>query len=71
MEQAILHGPVSATILRLALPTIVVLVAQTLVGVAEIYYVSRLGTDALVGVSVVFPVWMLMTMMSAGGIGGG
>lgn len=70
-QLAILHGPVLATILRLALPTIGVLVAQTLVGVAETYYVSRLGTDALVGVSVVFPVWMLMTMMSAGGIGGG
>lgn len=71
VQQAILHGPVLATILRLALPTVAVLVAQTLVGVAETYYVSRLGTDALVGVSVVFPVWMLMTMMSAGGIGGG
>lgn len=71
VQHAILHGPVLATILSLALPTIAVLVAQTLVGVAETYYVSRLGTDALVGVSVVFPVWMLMTMMSAGGIGGG
>lgn len=70
-QHAILHGPVLPTILGLALPTIAVLVAQTFVGIAETYYVSRLGTDALVGVSVVFPVWMLMTMMSAGGIGGG
>nr|WP_255556906.1 MATE family efflux transporter [Sodalis sp. dw_96] len=48
-----------------------VLVAQTLVNVAETYYVSFLGTPALVGVSLVFPLWMLMTMMAAGGIGGG
>lgn len=68
---AILNGPVLPILLRLAVPTIAVLVAQTLVGIAETYYVSRLGTDALVGVSVVFPVWMLMTMMSAGGLGGG
>ncbi|HKX77967.1 MAG TPA: MATE family efflux transporter [Novosphingobium sp.] len=68
---AILTGPILPTLLRLSLPTIAVLVAQTLVGIAETYYVSRLGTDALVGVSVVFPVWMLMTMMSAGGLGGG
>lgn len=68
---AILDGPVLPVLFQLALPTIAVLVAQTLVGIAETYYVSRLGTDALVGVSVVFPVWMLMTMMSAGGIGGG
>ncbi|WP_340266101.1 MATE family efflux transporter [Sphingobium mellinum] len=71
IRHAILDGPVLRILLRLALPTIAVLVAQTLVGIIETYYVSRLGTDALVGVSVVFPVWMLMTMMSAGGIGGG
>lgn len=68
---AILRGPVLPILLRLAFPTIAVLVAQTLVGIAETYYVSLLGTEALVGASVVFPVWMLMTMMSAGGLGGG
>jgi hypothetical protein len=57
--------------LRLAWPTVVVLVVQTLVGVAETYFVSFLGTDALAGVALVFPVLMLMQMMSNGGIGGG
>jgi len=57
--------------LRLALPTVVVLVVQTFVGVAETYFVSFLGTDALAGVALVFPVLMLMQMMSNGGIGGG
>ena len=57
--------------LRLALPTIVVLVVQTMVGVAETYFVSFLGTDALAGVALAFPVVMLMQMMSNGGIGGG
>lgn len=71
MREAILSGPLLPTLRRLAMPTIAVLVAQTLVGVIEAWYVSRLGTNALVGVSVVFPIWMLMTMMSAGGIGGG
>jgi putative MATE family efflux protein len=70
-REAMLHGPILATMMRLALPTIGVLVAQTLVNVAETYYVSFLGTPALVGVALVFPVWMLMTMMAAGGIGGG
>jgi Na+-driven multidrug efflux pump len=56
--------------LRLALPTIVVFVVQTLVGVAETYFISFLGTDALAGVTLVFPVVMLMQMMSNGGIGG-
>jgi len=49
----------------------VVLALQTFVGVAETYFVSFLGTDALAGVALVFPVFMLMTMMSNGGIGGG
>jgi putative MATE family efflux protein len=57
--------------LQLAWPTIVVLIMQTLVGIAEIYFVSFLGTIAVAGVTLVFPLLMLMTMMSNGGIGGG
>ena len=70
-QMAMLGGPVLPTLLKLALPTVVVLVVQTLVGVAETYFVSFLGTEALAGVSLVFPIFMLMQMMSNGGIGGG
>lgn len=70
-QRAMLDGPVLPTLLKLALPTIVVLVVQTLVGVAETYFVSFLGTEALAGVTLVFPIFMLMQMMSNGGIGGG
>src|ERR1700742_2910455 len=68
---AILTGAVLPTLLRLALPTMVVLLAQTAVNIAETYYVGFLGTAALAGVAMVFPVFMLMTMMSNGGIGSG
>ncbi|WP_407181366.1 MATE family efflux transporter [Bradyrhizobium sp. STM 3562] len=68
---ALLTGPVLPTLLKLALPTVVVLVAQTAVNIAEAYYVGFLGTDALAGVALVFPVFMLMTMMSNGGLGSG
>lgn len=68
---SLLNGPITPTLLRLASPVLVVLALQTLVGVAETYFVSFLGTAALAGVSLVFPVFMLMTMMSNGGIGGG
>jgi MATE family, multidrug efflux pump len=71
LQQRLLTAPVLPLILRQALPVIAVLLLQTLVGVAETFYVSFLGTDALAGVALVFPVVMLMTMMSAGGIGGG
>ena len=67
----VLAGPIIPTMLRLAFPTIVVLVVQTFVGLAETYFISFLGTDALAGVTLVFPVFMLMQMMSNGGIGGG
>jgi putative MATE family efflux protein len=67
----VLSGPIIPTLLHLALPTIVVLVVQTLVGVAETYFVSSLGTASLAGAALVFPVLMLMQMMSNGGIGGG
>lgn len=71
VRAAMLQGPILPTLMRLALPTVGVLVAQTLVSVAETYYVAFLGADALVGVALVFPVWMLMTMMAAGGVGSG
>lgn len=67
----ILQGPVAKTLLGLSWPVLVVLALQTLVGVAETYFVSFLGTSALASVTLVFPVFMLMTMMSNGGIGGG
>src|SRR5580704_8114908 len=67
----LLTGPILPTLLRLALPTVVVLLAQTAVNIAEAYYVGFLGTDALAGVALVFPVFMLMTMMSNGGLGSG
>ena len=70
-RRALLHGPIPATLLGLAWPVLAVLALQTSVGVAETWFVSFLGTDAVAGVTLVFPVFMLMTMMSNGGIGGG
>jgi len=70
-RSALLHGPIAATLLGLAWPILVVLALQTFVGVAETWFVSFLGTGPVAGVTLVFPVFMLMTMMSNGGIGGG
>jgi putative MATE family efflux protein len=68
---AMLTGAIIPSLMRLALPTMAVLLAQTAVNIAEAYYVGLLGTDALAGVALVFPVFMLMTMMSNGGLGSG
>jgi putative MATE family efflux protein len=72
MDRAtLLQGPIARQLLGLAWPVLAVLALQTSVAVAETWFVSFLGTDALAGVALVFPVFMLMTMMSNGGIGGG
>src|SRR5882757_5704027 len=67
----ILNGPILKTLLKLALPTVTVLAAQAAVNIAEAYYVGFLGTDALAGAALVFPAFMLMIMMSNGGLGSG
>src|SRR5215469_12832033 len=67
----LIEAPITATLLRLAAPNVLVMVAQAAVGLIETYFVGKLGTAALAGVALVFPVLMLMQMMSAGAIGGG
>jgi putative MATE family efflux protein len=67
----LLHGPVLATLLALAVPNLVVMLAQAAAHFLESFYVGLLGVDALAGAALVFPLVMLMQMMSAGGIGGG
>src|SRR3982074_115410 len=68
---SLLQGAIAPQLLGLAWPVLVVLALQTFVRVAETYFVSFLGTDALAGVALVFPLFMLMTMMSNGAMGGG
>ena len=69
--QALLHGPIVPTLLRLAWPNVLVMLAQASTGLIETWFVSRLGTDALAGMALVFPGFMMMQMLSAGAMGGG
>jgi len=69
--RVLLEAPIARTLLRLATPNVLVMIVQASVGLIETYFVGKLGTDALAGVSLVFPVVMLMQMMSAGAMGGG
>ncbi|MDQ6627622.1 MAG: MATE family efflux transporter, partial [Pseudomonadota bacterium] len=67
----LLHGPIVATLLLLAWPNILVMTAQASTGLIETWWVSRLGTDALAGMALVFPGFMMMTMLAGGAVGGG
>ncbi|MFL6802573.1 MAG: MATE family efflux transporter [Xanthobacteraceae bacterium] len=69
--QALLEAPIGPTLLRLALPNVLIMVLQASIGLIETYFVARLGTDALAGMALVFPILMLIQMVSAGAMGGG
>ena len=59
------------TLLKLAVPNMLVMLAQMSTGLVEIYFVSKLGIDALAGASLVFPVLSLISALSQGSVGGG
>jgi len=67
----LLEAPILSTILRLALPNVIVMAVQTSIGLIETYFVAKLGLDALAGMALVFPLFMLLQMVSAGAMGGG
>ncbi|WP_397453377.1 MATE family efflux transporter [Pseudomonas sp. NA-150] len=67
----LLHGPILPTLIRLAMPTVAVLLMTTVLSIAETWFVSSQGINAIAAASLVVPIMMLMTMVSNGGIGGG
>ena len=67
----LLQGPIVPTLLRMAWPNVLVMLAQAATGLIETWFVAKLGTDALAGMALVFPGVMLMQMISAGAMGGG
>ena len=67
----LLEAPITRTLLRLAWPNVIVMLAQAATGLIETWWVSRLGIDALTGMALVFPGFMMMQMLSAGAMGGG
>jgi Na+-driven multidrug efflux pump len=67
----LLHGAILPTLLSLAWPNVLVMLAQASVGLIETWWVSHLGPGALARIALVFPGYMMMTMLSAGAMGGG
>jgi putative MATE family efflux protein len=67
----LLTAPIVPTLARLAAPGVVLALFQTAVSVADTHYVGRLGTEALAGLALVFPMVMLLQMNYAGAKGGG
>jgi putative MATE family efflux protein len=68
---ALLNDPLLPLILRMAWPNLTVMLLQASTGLIETWWVGRLGPDALAGMALVFPPFMLMQMLSVGAMGGG
>src|SRR5262245_18497850 len=66
----LLEGPIAATLLRLAPPNLVVNVILIAVTASiDAHFVGRLGAPALAGVSLVFPLMMLMQQIANSSMG--
>ena len=67
--QAMLSAPPLPLLARLAAPNVVAFLVQAVVSMAEVWFVGRLGPEALAAMALVFPLLMLNQMMSGGALG--
>ncbi len=67
----LLEAPLAPTLLKLAAPNVLVMFVQASIGLVEVYFLGKLGTDTLAGAALAFPLVMLMQMMAGGAMGGG
>ena len=69
--ERLLSAPILPTLARLSAPGLLLVLFQSMVSIGDTYFVSKLGTEALAGLALVFPLLMLLQMTSAGAMGGG
>lgn len=62
----LLTAPIGSTIIRLAAPNMIAMVTL----MAEARFVGQLGTEALAGLALGFPMMILVMMLSGGSFGG-
>ncbi len=68
----ILSGDPKSAIIKLAIPTFIAMLSVSLYNLADMIWVSGLGTNAVAGVGFYLPFYLLMMSITAGiGVGGG
>src|SRR5260221_5225346 len=67
----LLEGPILPTLLRLAAPNVLNLIAFAGVITFDGFFLGRIGTDALAGASLAFPFVMLVLQTTNSGMGAG
>lgn len=68
---ALLAEPPLRALLRLAVPTTGVMSIAAISNVFHTWFVSQLGSEAIAAVSLVFPISLILTTLTGGGIGTG
>jgi len=71
VQTTLLVTPILPTLLRLTLPNLAAMMVTAAVAICETVYIGILGTTPLAAIALVFPLTMLMQMLSAGAVGGG
>lgn len=67
---ALLTAPIGSTIARMAAPSTIAMFMALATSSMEAWYAGQIGVQALAGLALAFPMFMLVTMISAGAVGG-
>ena len=65
-----LNDPVFPLLIRMSAPNTIAFFIQAIVVLAEVWFISKLGTTSLAAVALAFPVIMLTQQMAFGALGG-
>ncbi len=71
MRAEVLDAPIVPTLLRLAAPNVAINAMLAVSSGVDAYYIGKLGSDSLAGVSLAFPALTLMQGLVVGGLGVG
>lgn len=67
--QHLLTAPALPLLVKLSVPSSLAFIVQSTVSLTEVWYVGQLGSTPLAAMALVFPMLMLMQMLSAGALG--
>jgi putative MATE family efflux protein len=65
----LLTAPALPLLVKLSVPSSLAFIVQSTVSLTEVWYVGQLGSTPLAAMALVFPMLMLMQMLSAGALG--
>ena len=69
-DHPLLSAPIGKTMFKLGIPNSVAMILTMMTSFVEAYFVGQHGVIPLAGLALVFPMFMMMNMLSAGAVGG-